>query len=359
MIWLKDIFRFLNWWGVGLLACVPQWLRLGLSGGGKARLLLEPLDAGLRLAAIDRRGMVISEQSILPGNFGPEILASFAALAPARAPVVLQLPASDFYFRELDLPQAATARVENVLVLDLERRTPFRNTDILQAHAVQAIAGGKLRVRQTILRKAVLDDRLAAIGLGRTSIQAASFAPQAGQASLFPEISLAGLQPASGSKSGPWLAGLALVLAVAVLATRAAKGENALEQIAALTKKQSAEATAVRRAIADYEASATRAASLRSRKADTPGVVGIIEEITRIMPNSSWLSELRIDERTASLSGYSPQSTDLIGLLDQSPLFSQASLVGSITQDPIENKERFVISLQVKGAARTSANAGN
>jgi hypothetical protein len=48
------------------------------------------------------------------------------------------------------------------------------------------------------------------------------------------------------------------------------------------------------------------------------------------------------------MAGFSAAAASLVGLLDGSPLFAEAALVGPITVDATEGRERFIIQAKVK-----------
>jgi general secretion pathway protein L len=51
------------------------------------------------------------------------------------------------------------------------------------------------------------------------------------------------------------------------------------------------------------------------------------------------------------MTGLSAAAASLIRLLDRSPVFTEASLVGPIAVDPSEGKERFILQAKLKPAA--------
>src|SRR5262249_51649670 len=71
---------------------------------------------------------------------------------------------------------------------------------------------------------------------------------------------------------------------------------------------------------------------LRSQKADRPGLLGTWNEATRLLPSHSWLIELRLteipqsDDQQVTMTGFSSAASSLVGIVDQSPLFAEASL---------------------------------
>jgi general secretion pathway protein L len=94
-------------------------------------------------------------------------------------------------------------------------------------------------------------------------------------------------------------------------------------------------------------------------KRDEVGLMDFWEEATRLLPAHTWLSELRLSEasgeRQVVMMGLSGAAASLIGLLDQSSIFSEASLVGPIAADPAEGRERFIIQAKLKPPASPRA----
>ena len=345
-----------------MLACVPKGLQVWLNETTKARIVLDASGADILLASVNRKNAVTARETIPGARFGREQIDRFRQMEMPGAPVELHLPPGDFYLRELDLPEAARSRIAHVLALDLERRTPFRNTEVWQAHAEKAMVGGKLRVRQIILRHFILNERLATLGLSQKDIAAVRMPSGESGAADYPAILLVAKPVRAGYRANIWLAclmAMALVLGGAILAVRAVRLENALEQVNQQSRKLAGDAKSARKQMAELDALHANISGLREKKVNGFSAVGIIDEITRIVPNSSWLSEIRIDDKTVTISGFSAQATDLIALLDQSALFSQASLVGPVTLDPVEAKERFVISMQLKSQEKAKINADN
>src|SRR5262249_31364849 len=97
---------------------------------------------------------------------------------------------------------------------------------------------------------------------------------------------------------------------------------------------------------------------LRSQKAELPGLLDVWDEATRLLPSHSWLSELRLQDaphdksRQVTMAGFSAAASSLVGLLDRSPLFVDASLTAPIALDPVEQRERFALQAQLRSRGR-------
>jgi general secretion pathway protein L len=75
-------------------------------------------------------------------------------------------------------------------------------------------------------------------------------------------------------------------------------------------------------------------------------------ELSRILPGDSWVSELRMSQGDkgalkVTMAGFSPAAANLVGIVDQSPLFDSVSLTAPIAIDPTEQRERFVLQASI------------
>jgi general secretion pathway protein L len=84
-------------------------------------------------------------------------------------------------------------------------------------------------------------------------------------------------------------------------------------------------------------------------KADA-GILEIWDELSRVLPDNAFLTETRIANGKVIISGFSADAARLVRVIDQSPLFSGATLATAITPDATEQKDRFSINFKVRGA---------
>ena len=91
------------------------------------------------------------------------------------------------------------------------------------------------------------------------------------------------------------------------------------------------------------------AARLFAMKAET-GILAVWDELSRILPDHTFLTETRIADGTVTVSGFSADAARLVRIIDQSPLFSGATLTSAITPDANERKDRFSIVFKLRGA---------
>ena len=95
-------------------------------------------------------------------------------------------------------------------------------------------------------------------------------------------------------------------------------------------------------------------ARIRLQKSEMPGLLDVWEETTRVLPSHSWLTELRLTEvpekndQLVAMTGFSAEATNLVGLIDRSPMFADASLTSPVALDPIEGRERFALQAKLR-----------
>jgi general secretion pathway protein L len=77
-------------------------------------------------------------------------------------------------------------------------------------------------------------------------------------------------------------------------------------------------------------------------------ILEIWNELSRILPDHTFLTEARFVNSDVAISGLSADAARLVRLIDDSPLFSGATLAAGITPDATEHKDRFSIKFRVR-----------
>ncbi len=93
---------------------------------------------------------------------------------------------------------------------------------------------------------------------------------------------------------------------------------------------------------------------LRSLKQGYIPVVDIMRELTGIIPETAWVQDFSFSEQGIQINGFADSTSDLIGILEASPLFENVSFLSAIVKGR-EGKERFSIGLKTEtGGKRIS-----
>jgi Tfp pilus assembly protein PilN len=106
-----------------------------------------------------------------------------------------------------------------------------------------------------------------------------------------------------------------------------------------------------RRQIQETRTLESRAAVLEDLRAGNWQKLRLLAQLTKLLPDGTWLQELQISEDTVEIYGSSNRAADLVPPLENSPYFTQVEFTSPITRDN-QNKEVFRIRMRLKQAAR-------
>ncbi len=139
---------------------------------------------------------------------------------------------------------------------------------------------------------------------------------------------------------------LALVAAAHAWIETALYGRALDQQI----KRLESQASEVRQKGQQVSTLAARAALLDGLRAETWRKLQLLQELTRLLPDGTWVQEVQLGEETVEIYGYSKRAADLVPPLENSPYFSQVEFTSPITRDA-QNKEIFRIRMRLKQPA--------
>ncbi|MEW5726270.1 MAG: PilN domain-containing protein [Pseudomonadota bacterium] len=329
------VTRFLAWWLAELRGLVPARLR---ERGPRGRLVvsLTPAEAvvlrdGARLGCFrDRRELA----RVLGGV------------------VVLRLPPGRALWRQVTLPAAAEDNLRQVLAFEMDRQTPWPASDVAFDCRVAARDPARKRIEAEMLvaPRAVVDEVL---DLAR----AWGVVPDAIDAET-PSAAAFDLSPPGSRRRRDWVgrlavAGVALAAAGAVAAMlvgidrRLDAAEEVRAQVAAL-EDRARQAAELRSRLDRLD---TEALFLARRKAAAPPMVAVIDELTRVLPDSAWIGQLEVADGEVVVTGWSPSASEVVRRMEEAALFRRAEFRSPLVQDPRLGVERFHVAARLAGGA--------
>ena len=350
--------RFFVWWLAELTFLVPSRLRNRLTGGDAVALLLDAEQATVA-HELGGKARVLGH---VPAGYAPGAAAQIQKLldqvpnlrrrvARGRVPVAVRLPAARALRTRLSLPLAVEGDLRQALAFQLDRRTPFPPDTVHFTHRVIARddAAKQLDVELAVVPRTVVADALSAgqaMGLRPSIVEvegAASDAPPSGN--LLPDADRPRRRPAAlvtrGIAAGLVVTALAALYQPIYAAQRRARDLQ--------TKVEAAKTLALQgRSLKDEVAKLTEAEQfLLGGKKDTPGATEVLYELTRILPDDTWLEDFHFGTGEIRIQGYSKSASGLIKLLEQSGVFVNPQFRSAVTQDQANGKERFEITAKV------------
>ncbi len=305
-------------------------------GGGEVRTVLGALDETRRKAAVR---------------------ALLERAGETRARARLALAHDEALVRKVTMPAATEENMRQVLAFEMDRLTPFKADEVYFDHRVVSrdAPSAQIVVQLAVARRELVDARvqqLRALGANVRGVAVRDDTGQGASLDLMPSE-----QRGEGETSRErlmqrvLLGACAALLAVALLYPVWRKRETfiALNPIV-IKAKQEAEATdaiarTLEKQVADYN-------FLLARKHGSHPALAFIEEISRLLPDNTWVTSLEVKPvgkvREVQVIGETVSSSKLIEILEGATLIQNAALRGTVTRGSQPGTERFMIAAEAR-----------
>ncbi len=263
--------------------------------------------------------------------------------------IELVLRPSRFLVRPLELPARATEFIEGIVRVQIDRLTPWSAAEALFGCSGPLTAGsGKIVTTIAATTRANTEPYIA--GLSALHPASLSIFTRAGEGTgnlikVF-EQQARGLLDRQRLSRLLQLA-LAVLAVVAVLSTAAGAfiGNYLDSRQSELTGELNARRTALR---LDRDGDRSPLAALARRKHGSQASVIAVEELSRVLPDNTYVIELHIDGNTLQITGVTQDAPSLIRLLEQSQHFSRATFFAPTTHAPSDPGDRFHIEAKLE-----------
>lgn len=334
----EGIKVFFRWWGKEILGLLPTKWRAWLFMGGNLPVLAV---TGADLLLFDPKGKTLGRFD--GGEKNLEAVARALAEAGLSKRIVLQVPEEWLLAQESSFPWAAEADLGSAVALEVARRTPFDSASLMIAHRVMGRDPQKkrLQVFWCALPKAKVSSLL--LGLEKAGLVACEVHAPGFEANLLRQ---------GPSGRGPWVVAAlgCLFLWMACWMPVAAKSwalSRLQEEVArAAEGAKKAQVLAGKR-----DALAHALAEAQAMKAQAPSAVAVLEEISSLLPDDTWIYMLRLSEGEAQLWGMSRSASNLISRFEKAKTMKEAVFASPLTQDPKSSSERFLLQAKLVAAA--------
>lgn len=348
--------RFLRWWRHGLLAWVPVRWQWAL-GWGQARLLL--LRDGDHLQVWREAGERREDVVRLPWPLSPQALDRVLEPRLRGLPRVWLLPATDVLRRTLRLPGAAADRLRAVVGFEIDRQTPFESSQVsFDVRELGPAGEGQLQVELVAWPLRQLDAWRASVGEwadALAGVDAIDTQGRALQVNLLPPAQRQ--QRPDPMRRWNMLLTVAALLVLVLAALQLLDNRRAAaDELRAQVERSARSARGVASERAQLQALVEGAAFLEKQRNQRAGTVEIWNELTRRLPEGTYLEKLAIESNNLQLIGLSREASQLVQLLQDAPQWRKVNLTGVLQADgAASGRDRFTMTaeLQPLAAART------
>jgi general secretion pathway protein L len=295
------------------------------------------------------KGAVLPQVSfrLLDGRPEPAFSSDWqAALRGSRIEVVMR--SDQVLLRAVDFPKAAADFLDGMVRAQIDRLTPWTASDaVFGLTEPEPIAGERIALRvaatsqrriQPLLKFAASVGAASVAGLIEVDDDARTTAPLR----LF-QRSLGG----GGAIDVPlWLRRALLGTALAAAACLAIT-TYAGQALDAEQQDIARQITQRRAALRINQGGSSAEMLLAKRKQTSASSVMVLEAISRVLPDSTYVTELRVEGDKMQVVGLTQDAPSLIKLMEQSPQFTRATFFAPTTRGQDEPGERFHIEAHV------------
>jgi general secretion pathway protein L len=260
----------------------------------------------------------------------------------------IHLAPAQVLLRQLDFPKQAEAFLDGMIGTQIDRLTPWSADQTFFGFSPpQSAANDRIALTLAATPRAIVGPlvQLAdSVGAATVSIQAEDGSAAGTSIQLF----RAGLRSAiAGGRDVAKmlkfaLLGLAAATAVVTVATMVLGSvtDAQLQDLQSSIARQ-------RAALRPSAAASAPDTLLAKRKQTTPATVIVLEGLSKILPDGTYVTDMQVEGDRLQISGLTQDAPALIRLIEQSPQFSRATFFAPTTRAANEPGERFHIEAHI------------
>lgn len=271
-----------------------------------------------------------------------------AAFRGSRVEVVMR--PDQTLFRSVDFPKAAADFLERMVRAQIDRLTPWSAADAVFGMTVpEPIAGERIAMTIAATSQQRIQPLLEfAANIGAASIAGLVETDDAGGAPELVRVFQRSLRSAVGGSidlplvlrrvllGGSLAAMASFAIATYLAGALEAEQHELLRQISQR-----------RAALHTNQAGGSAETMLAKRKQTSPSSVMVVEAMSRALPDSTYVTELRIEGDKVQVVGLTQDAPSLIKLIEQSPQFNHATFFAPTTRSQNEPGERFHLEAHI------------
>jgi general secretion pathway protein L len=304
---------------------------------------LRATDAGKRSSLPDQRIRFAGGalETPLPGEW-------VRMMRGSRAEMVLR--PNRFLFRPLELPKRAIEFLEGIIRSQIDRLTPWTSGEAVFSWTPPVEAQND-RIELTIAATsrglvAPYVDAITDLGVASVAIltMPAEAAPEAAPIRVFEQRARGVLEIDRIRQALIALLLLSGLAAAGTMTWSTFALDSLNEEQQALTQKIAARRAAMRTG-PGVSLSAQR--MLERRKQTTPSSVIVLEALSQILPDHTYITEFHIEGDKVQIVGVTRDAAALIALIEQSPHFTHAAFYAPTTRTPGDPGERFQVEAHI------------
>ncbi len=267
-----------------------------------------------------------------------------------EAPRFLLLELESVLSTRMKLPLAAESNLAQVLSFEMDRQTPFKASDVYFDWKILERGGesSQLRLEMFVAPREEVDKAVNALssrGFQLAGVDIADGDRTLGVNLLPVDRRVRRSNPKTRLNLA--LGALSVVLLALVMTQSLYLRAHQITELEKAIDGVQGEAREVMRIKKQIEESSEAAGFLANSRAETPLAIEILADITRILPDDTYLDRLVITNSSVQMQGKSQNAQRLIELVNSSALLDNAAFRGSTRLDARSGLEIFEVNAEV------------
>jgi general secretion pathway protein L len=308
--------------------------------------LIEADDGGFAVEATGKADNIPARIAFHDGALSAPNLAPL--FRGSRVEIVLQ--PKRFLLRPLELPARAADFLEGIVRAQIDRLTPWSASEAVFGCSAPAASGTEsiTTMIAATTRKVAMTYVGAVSGFHPAAIAVCTDVGErdAGRVKVFEQKARGHLDAQRLGRA--LLIGLGVVAGAALISVTVAGyvADNLGAQEAELARQISARRAALRAGTDSGNRSPV--AALERRKYEAPASVIVLEALSKLLPDHTYVTEMHLAGGKLQISGITSDAPSLIPLIEQSQHFTRATFYAPTTRSPSDPGERFHIEARVE-----------
>ena len=260
------------------------------------------------------------------------------------------LPAEKILVKTLTLPATSETNMQEILGFEMDRQTPFNQDQVYYDARILSRnqESEKISLNMFVVTRNYLETVLSDLKSWSLKIKTVSFKTS-------DKVEDINLMPVNARESSTFdidaltiAAGTCvLILFIAALYLPLIHKNNILESLKSEVDETRLLAMQVQPLITEKENLLSRTRFLSQKKQNSVPIIEILNELTTLLPDDTYLDRLIIRENEIQVYGESDTATSILKLIENSDYFENAQSRSPVTKNNITNKEKFHFSAKL------------
>lgn len=347
--------KFFRWWlGELRQALPPSWQQKLQHALRRVTLSLDKeslkisVDENRKLRPLDT--FSLSQDTTLQQDQINDLLNAEDLL---EAPCFLLLGSDAVLRKELNMPAAAEPNLAAVLGFEMDRHMPFRANAVYYGWKIlgRNSESGQIRLEMFVVPRHEVDTAVLTLKARNLALAGVDLIEDGKTMGLNLLPSDQRLRKVNRkTRTNFALAGVAIMLLALVMAQSLYLRAHQVSQLEAAIAEVQGEARRVQLIKEQIADTSEAAAFLTIRRDSSPLAIEVLTDITRLLPDDTYLDRLVIGQSSVQMQGKSQNAQQLIERVNESSLLDQAAFRGSTRLDARSGLEIFEVNAIIAGA---------